>query len=108
MLDNPNAGPRSACRAQTGRHCKECRKASSWNRDTGQTFSVNDLCVLRAATVAYDPAAYRQTLQAVKALVGTDSASNSPGNRGITGSIPTNVDSSGVRGKIEMTWAGPN
>jgi dienelactone hydrolase len=40
------------------------------NRDTGQPFSVDDPCVIRGGTFGPDPAAYRQALQAVKALLG--------------------------------------
>jgi dienelactone hydrolase len=43
------------------------------NRDTGQPVSFDDACVFRGGTFGADPAAYRAVLQAVKALVGTES-----------------------------------
>jgi dienelactone hydrolase len=42
------------------------------SRDTGHPFSVNDPCMVLGGTSGPDPAAYRQVLQAVKALVGTE------------------------------------
>jgi dienelactone hydrolase len=42
------------------------------NRDTGQPFSLSDPCVVRGGTSGSDPAAYRAALQAVRALVGTE------------------------------------
>jgi len=40
------------------------------NRDTGQPFSLDDPCVSRRGSFGPDPVAYREALEAVKALVG--------------------------------------
>jgi dienelactone hydrolase len=58
-------------RAQAARHCfwEERPEGELVNRDTGLPFSVADPCVVRGVTVGPDPAAYRDALQAVKALV---------------------------------------
>ena len=70
----PSAGPaRYLSRAQTARHCfwEERPEGHLVNRESGLPFSISDPCVVRGATIGSDPAAYRQALQAVKALVGT-------------------------------------
>jgi hypothetical protein len=41
------------------------------SRDSGQPFSLADPCVVLGGSFGFDPAAYRQALQAVKALVVT-------------------------------------
>jgi dienelactone hydrolase len=58
--------------AQTARHCfwEERPEGHLVNRESGLPFSVGDPCVVRGTTLGPDPAAYRQALQAVKALVG--------------------------------------
>jgi dienelactone hydrolase len=60
--------------AQTARHCfwEERPEGHLVNRESGLPFSVSDPCVVRGTTLGPDPAAYRQALQAVKALVGTE------------------------------------
>jgi dienelactone hydrolase len=57
--------------AQTARHCfwEERPEGHLVNRDTGLPFSVADPCVVRGVTVGPDPAAYRDALRAVKALL---------------------------------------
>jgi dienelactone hydrolase len=73
-FDSPSAGPaRYLSRAQTARHCfwEERPEGHLVNRESGLPFSISDPCVVRGATIGSDPAAYRQALQAVKALVGT-------------------------------------
>ncbi len=74
-FDRPSAAPPFRMTgAQTARHCfwEERPEGHLVNRESGLPFSVSDPCVVRGATVGSDPAAYRQALQAVKALVGTE------------------------------------
>jgi dienelactone hydrolase len=74
-FDRPGAGPpRRNPREQNGGRCfwEERPQGQLVSRDSGQPFSVSDPCVTRGGTSGPDPAAYRQALQAVKALVGTD------------------------------------
>jgi hypothetical protein len=58
--------------AQTARHCfwEERSEGHLVNRESGLPFSVSDPCVVRGVTVGPDPAAYREVLRAVKALIG--------------------------------------
>jgi dienelactone hydrolase len=58
--------------AQAARHCfwEERPEGHLVNRESGLPFSVSDPCVVRGVTVGPDPAAYREALRAVKALVG--------------------------------------
>jgi dienelactone hydrolase len=74
-FDFPTAGPvRYLSRAQTARHCfwEERPEGHLVNRESGLAFTISDPCIVRGATIGSDPAAYRQALQAVKALVGTE------------------------------------
>jgi dienelactone hydrolase len=74
---NPNAGPAfRLSRAQTARGCfwEERPEGELVNRATGLPFTIADPCVVRGVTVGPDPAAYRDALQAVKALVAQPSA----------------------------------
>ena len=71
-FDRPRAAPPFRMPgAQAARHCfwEERPEGHLVNRDTGLPFSVADPCVLRGVTVGPDPTAYRDALQAVKALL---------------------------------------
>ena len=74
-FDRPSAAPvRHNPREQNASRCfwEERSEGQLVNRDTGQPFSVSDPCVVLGGTFGPDPAAYRASLQAVKALVGTE------------------------------------
>jgi dienelactone hydrolase len=74
-FDRPSDAPvRHNPREQNGSRCvwEERFEGYLVNRDTGQPFSLDDPCVFRGGTFGPDPAAYREALRAVKALVGTE------------------------------------
>jgi len=76
QFDRPgDAGLRHNPREQNVGRCvwEERSEGQIVNRDTGQPVSFDDACVSRGGTFGADPAAYRAALQAVKALVGTES-----------------------------------
>ena len=74
-FDRPSDGPaRRNPREQNASRCfwEERPEGHLVNRDTGLPFGLSDPCVVRGGTSGSDPAAYREALQAVKALVGTE------------------------------------
>jgi dienelactone hydrolase len=76
QFDRPSDAPaRHYPREQNASRCfwEERSEGQLVNRDTGQPFSLDDPCVFRGGTFGADAAAYRAALQAVKALVGTES-----------------------------------
>jgi acetyl esterase/lipase len=73
-FDRPGDGPpRRNPREQNGSRCfwKERPEGQLVSRDSGQPFSLSDPCVTLGGTSGPDTAAYRQALQAVKALLAT-------------------------------------
>lgn len=69
----PDGGPaRHNPREQNASHCfwEERPEGQLVGRDSGQPFSLGDPCVVLGGTFGADPAAYRDGLKAVKALVG--------------------------------------
>ena len=75
-FDRPSDAPaRHNPREQNGSRClwEERPEGHLVNRDTGQPFSLGDARVFRGGTFGPDPTAYRAALDAVKALVGTES-----------------------------------
>jgi dienelactone hydrolase len=65
--------PRRNPREQSLSRCVlEERPEGVVNRDTGQPFSFGDACVALGGTSGPDPAAYREALRAVRALVGRE------------------------------------
>ena len=69
------APPRRRPREQNASHCfwEERPEGQLVSRDSGQPFSLADPCVVLGGSFGFDPAAYRQALQAVKALAGAGS-----------------------------------
>jgi dienelactone hydrolase len=67
--------PRSNPREQNASRCffEERLEGHLTNRITGQPFSLGDPCVTLGGTSGPDPTAYRETLRAVKALIGAQS-----------------------------------
>jgi dienelactone hydrolase len=73
-FDRPGSRPPGRNpREQNGSRCfwEERPEGQLVSRDSGQPFSLSDPCVSLGGTSGPDPGAYRQALQAVKALVGT-------------------------------------
>jgi dienelactone hydrolase len=72
QFDRPGP-PRRSPREQNVSHCfwEERPEGQLVSRDSGQPFSLADPCVVLGGSFDFDPAAYRQALQAVKALVVT-------------------------------------
>jgi dienelactone hydrolase len=72
QFDRPGP-PRRNPNEQNGSRCfwEERPEGQLINRDSGQPFSLTDPCVVLGGSFGFDPAAYRQALQAVKALVVT-------------------------------------
>ena len=70
QFDRPGP-PRRSPNEQNVSHCfwEEHPEGQLVSRDTGQPLSLSDPCVVRGGSFAFDPAAYRDALQAVKALV---------------------------------------
>jgi dienelactone hydrolase len=71
-FDRPGTGPlRHNPREQNGSRCawEERPEGQIVNRASGGPFSLADPCMTRGGTSGPDPAAYRQALQAVKALL---------------------------------------
>jgi dienelactone hydrolase len=71
-FDRPGDGPaRRNPREQNASRCffEERPEGHLVNRDTGQPFGLHDACVTLGGTSGPDPAAYREALQAVRALV---------------------------------------
>jgi hypothetical protein len=56
-------------------HCfwEERPEGQLVSRDSGQPFSLADPCVVLGGSFGFDPAAYRQALQAVKGSTGAGS-----------------------------------
>ncbi|HEY7142509.1 MAG TPA: dienelactone hydrolase family protein [Methylomirabilota bacterium] len=72
QFDRQDGGsPRRSPDDQNASHCfwEERPEGQLVNRDSGQPFDVGDPCVARGGTFGGDPVAYRDALQAVKALV---------------------------------------
>jgi dienelactone hydrolase len=72
QFDRPGGGPlRRSPREQNGSHCfwEERPEGQLVSRDSGQPASLTDPCVVLGGTMGPDPAAYRDALQAVRALV---------------------------------------
>jgi dienelactone hydrolase len=71
-FDRPGAGPpRFNPREQNASRCfwEERPEGYLVHRDSGQSFGLDEPCVTRGGTSGPDAAAYRQALQAVKALL---------------------------------------
>jgi dienelactone hydrolase len=70
QFDRPGP-PRRSPREQNVSHCfwEERPEGQLVSRDSGQPFSLADPCVVLGGSFGFDPAAYRQALQAVKALL---------------------------------------
>ena len=74
-FDRPATGPaRRSPGEQNASRCfwEERPEGHLVNRESGQPFSLSDPCVVVGGTFGPDPAAYRDALQAVRALVGTE------------------------------------
>jgi dienelactone hydrolase len=74
QFDSPAGGPpRRSPGEQNASHCfwEERPVGLLVSRGSGQAFGLNDPCVVLGGTFAADPIAYRDALQAVKALVGS-------------------------------------
>jgi dienelactone hydrolase len=72
QFDRPDGGPpRSSPGDQNASRCfwEERPAGQLVSRSSGQAFGLNDPCVILGGTSGPDPAAYRDALQAVKALV---------------------------------------
>ena len=73
QFDRPDDGPpRRSPGEQNASGCfwEERPAGQLVSRGSGLAFGLDDPCVVRGGTFAADPAAYRQALQAVKALLG--------------------------------------
>jgi dienelactone hydrolase len=70
QFDRPGP-PRRSLREQNVSHCfwEERPEGQLVSRDSEQPFSLADPCVVLGGSFGFDPAAYRQALQAVKTLV---------------------------------------
>jgi dienelactone hydrolase len=70
QFDRPGP-PRRNPNEQNGSRCfwEERPEGQLINRESGQPFSLADPCVVLGGSFGFDPAAYRQALQAVKTLV---------------------------------------
>ncbi len=73
QFDRPDDGPpQRSPGEQNASRCfwEERRTGELVSRSSGQPFGLDDPCVVLGGTFGADPAAYRDALQAVKALVG--------------------------------------
>jgi dienelactone hydrolase len=73
QFDRPDGGPpRRSPGEQNASGCfwEERPAGELVSRGSGRAFGLEDPCVVRGGTFAADPAAYRDALQAVRALVG--------------------------------------
>jgi dienelactone hydrolase len=70
QFDRPGP-PRRSPSEQNASHCfwEERPEGQLVSRDSGQPFSLTDRCVVLGGSFGFDPTAYRQALQAVRALV---------------------------------------
>jgi len=78
-FDRPgDAPPRDNPREQNASRCfwEERPEGHLVNRATGQPFTVSDPCVFLGGSSGPDRAAYRESLRAVKTLLGTDARSS--------------------------------
>jgi dienelactone hydrolase len=74
LFDDVDFRPsRYVAQIQTSRHCRleENANGEIVNSDTGRPFSFNDSCVVRGATLGYDEAAYKASIQAVTQFLRT-------------------------------------